>query len=223
MPAPRMRVAVFGDSAAGRALAEAMARAGHSVEPLRELECARDYDALVLAVGETRLPAAVAQLAPHVADNQICIHTCLSKGVQVMDELEIAGAVVIAAAPVSSTRWAVTALDELGETIAALIVSEIGAVAVAKTDAERGPLAARVEYARMLSRLADAAAADVQRHMDSETQVEQMAPDLDAAVAGLGHIEDPGLRRAYLEAARRVGEVDEVDELEMWAMQEESR
>ena len=34
---------------------------------------------------------------------------------------------------------------------------------------------------------------------------------------------DPGLRRSYVEVARRLGEVDGREELEMWALQEESR
>ncbi len=217
-----MRVGLFGNSPAGHELAAGMQAAGHTVVPVVVLADAASCEALILAVDEARLPGAVELLAPTVRPGQIVIHTCLSLGVQVLDDLETRGAVVIAASPVSVQRWAVTTLDELGETIAGLILGEMGATGVAKTDAERGVLAARLAYAQMLTSLAESARHDVRLLMDEETDVGADA-DVHAVIAGYAHVDEPGLRRAYVEAARRYGEVEEREDMEMWALQEETR
>ena len=47
--------------------------------------------------------------------------------------------------------------------------------------------------------------------------------DTEEIIAAYRGATDPGLRRSYVEVARRLGEVDGREELEMWALQEESR
>ena len=58
MRPPRMRVALFGRSLAGISLANAMERAGHTVEMLDDPAELGSFQALILAVGEARLDAA---------------------------------------------------------------------------------------------------------------------------------------------------------------------
>ncbi|KXB52315.1 hypothetical protein HMPREF2976_01945 [Corynebacterium sp. HMSC077D10] len=222
MPAPRMRIGIFGDSAAGQELAAGLAAAGHALVRIDALTDCAEVDALILAIHATQLPRAVEAVETYIANGQIVIHTALAAGVQVLDPLETRGAVVVAAAPVSVNRWAVTTLDELGETIAGLLLGEMGATAIAKTDAERATLASRVAYAKMLARLTADARREVELLMDEETQP---GADIDPAevIDGYRYIHEPGLRRSYLEVARRFGEVEEAEDIEMWALQEENR
>ncbi|MGP5496783.1 6PGD fold domain-containing protein [Corynebacterium flavescens] len=218
MQAPRMRVAHLGDSSAGRELVEGMMGAGHDVVKLEDPGDLREFQALVVGVGDARLETTVEMLESFVFDGLIVIHTCLSRGVQVLDPLEAHGVVAVAAAPFAQKGWAISALDELGETIASLIVGEMGATTVDYRDTERPGLAARVYYARMLRRLA--------RHADLfEDEPPQLLGNVDSEeiIAAFYAIEEPGLRRSYLESARRLGEVELREELELWALQEENK
>ena len=118
------------------------------------------FEALIIAVGDARLEATVELLEPHVHHGLIVFHTCLSRGVQVLDPLETRGCVVAALAPFALMRWAVTTLDELGETVVELNITEFRGEAVALSDAERPSFAARAYYAEMLRRLHISAAVD---------------------------------------------------------------
>ena len=117
MRPPRMRVALFGRSLAGFTLANAMERAGHEVQMLSDPAELSSFETLIIAVGDARLEATGELLEPHVHRGLIVFHTCLSRGVQVLDPLETHGCVVAALAPFTLKRWAVTTLDELGETV----------------------------------------------------------------------------------------------------------
>ena len=80
MRPPRMRVALFGRSLAGISLANAMESAGHTVEMLHDPAELSSFQALILAVGEARLDAAVEIVEDHVHKGLIAMHTCLSRG-----------------------------------------------------------------------------------------------------------------------------------------------
>lgn len=219
-----MRVALFGRSSAGINLAGEMARAGHEIVEISNPAELSSFEALIIAVGDARLDAAVELLEPHVHRGLIAVHTCLSRGVQVLDPLETRGCVVAALAPIVSGRWAATTLDELGETIVELIAGEFHADVLALSDAERAPFAARVYYADMLHRLQVPAAREAEFFAPTE-EWPPVGSDFDSqeAIAAYRGATDPGLRRSYVEVARRLGEVDGREELEMWALQEESR
>ena len=219
-----MRVALFGRSLAGFTLANAMERAGHEVQMLSDPAELASFEALIIAVGDARLEATVELLEPHVHHGLIVFHTCLSRGVQVLDPLETRGCVVAALAPFALMRWAVTTLDELGETVAELNITEFRGEAVALSDAERPSFAARAYYAEMLRRLHISAAVDA-RFFPSAEEKPMVGEDMDTEeiIAAYRGATDPGLRRSYVEVARRLGEVDGREELEMWALQEESR
>ena len=182
------------------------------------------FEALIIAVGDARLEATVELLEPHVHHGLIVFHTCLSRGVQVLDPLETRGCVVAALAPFALMRWAVTTLDELGETVVELNITEFRGEAVALSDAERPSFAARAYYAEMLRRLHISAAVDA-RFLPSAEEKPMVGEDMDTEeiIAAYRGATDPGLRRSYVEVARRLGEVDGREELEMWALQEESR
>ena len=224
MRPPRMRVALFGRSSAGINLAGEMARAGHEIVEISNPAELSSFEALIIAVGDARLDAAVELLEPHVHRGLIAVHTCLSRGVQVLDPLETRGCVVAALAPIVSGRWAATTLDELGETIVELIAGEFHADVLALSDAERAPFAARVYYADMLHRLQVPAAREAEFFAPTE-EWPPVGSDFDSqeVIAAYRGATDPGLRRSYVEVARRLGEVDGREELEMWALQEESR
>ena len=224
MRPPRMRVALFGRSLAGFTLANAMESAGHEVQMLSDPAELASFEALIIAVGDTRLGATVELLEPHVHHGLIVFHTCLSRGVQVLDPLETRGCVVAALAPFALMRWAVTTLDELGETVVELNITEFRGEAVALSDAERPSFAARAYYAEMLRRLHISAAVDA-RFFPSAEEKPMVGEDMDTEeiIAAYRGATDPGLRRSYVEVARRLGEVDGREELEMWALQEESR
>lgn len=224
MRPPRMRVALFGRSLAGFTLANAMERAGHEVQMLSDPAELASFEALIIAVGDARLEATVELLEPHVHHGLIVFHTCLSRGVQVLDPLETRGCVVAALSPFAHMRWAVTTLDELGETVVELNITEFRGEAVALSDAERPSFAARAYYAEMLRRLHISAAVDA-RFFPSAEEKPMVGEDMDTEeiIAAYRGATDPGLRRSYVEVARRLGEVDGREELEMWALQEESR
>ena len=224
MRPPRMRVALFGRSLAGFTLANAMERSGHEVQMLSDPAELASFEALIIAVGDARLEATVELLEPHVHHGLIVFHTCLSRGVQVLDPLETRGCVVAALAPFAHMRWAVTTLDELGETVVELNITEFRGEAVALSDAERPSFAARAYYADMLCRLHISAAVDA-RFFPSAEEKPMVGEDMDTEeiIAAYRGATDPGLRRSYVEVARRLGEVDGRVELEMWALQEESR
>ncbi|QNE90166.1 hypothetical protein H0194_04055 [Corynebacterium incognita] len=250
MTAPRMRVGVVGNEPVGHLMADGLSATGHTVVPLRSLADAAGVELVILAVSTPQLPRVVEQLAPHIRRSQIVWHTVLGKGAQALDDVETRGAVVIAGAPVTGMntglvpgmsvseepvpeRWVVTALDELGETIAGLVVGELGGMVTVRTDAERPVLAAYVNYAWMSARVAAHAHAAM-----AELGLLEDAPALDTGlvepsasdiIAGHAVLEDPGMRRAYLDVTRRYAEVTAetgepgAEELEMWALQEETR
>ncbi len=152
----------------------------------------------------------------------------------------------VVAKPLAGQKWAMSTLDELGETIGSLLLAECGAVAVEMTDAKRPLLAAKVWLAGM-SEVAAAAAreeavrmlrgdAPLQGHtsLQNHDSVRDHASVQDHArvfpeptthdiMYGLAAVSEPAMRRAYVEAARRYAEIVGDVELEMWALQEETR
>lgn len=218
-----MRVGLFGNSHDGFTLAQKMDSAGHEVGVIQDIATAGDYEALIVGVDITQLPRAVEALSQYTRKGQIVIHTCLGTGVQVLDDIETTGAVVVSMAPVHEDRWAVTTADELGETIASLILGEAGIIGVAKTDPERRVLASRVLQARMLHTLADNADLEVCQLMGEDTVATTGKVEVEALLDALPAIEEPGMRRSFIETARRFGEVTHRTDIELWALQEDNR
>ncbi|APT93278.1 hypothetical protein CPHO_10685 [Corynebacterium phocae] len=217
-----MRVALLGKSREGTALAAGMAAAGHTVVENPGVDSLSGYDAFILAVDEGGISRVTQALEPDLRRAHIVIHTCLSTGVQVLDNLETLGVVVAAISPVSGNRWVVSAADELGLTIAQLILGEMGAQGCEIPDAERGLLAAQVAYAKMTRSIALAAQEAVRGLLDEDNDGDPLIGGR-GVMAAFPHIGDPSLRRAYLAAASRYAEIHGDPSLEMWALLEENR
>ena len=109
MRAPRMRVGVYGDSRMS-SLPDLLSQVGHDVSYMDydpTPPAFEELDMVVLEVRDPLLEPAIERLAERARRGQIFIHTSLQHGVQVMDPLEVTGAVVIAMGELSPTRWAV--------------------------------------------------------------------------------------------------------------------
>ena len=219
MPAPRMRVAVWGDSRAGINFARRLEMAGHTIEHLEDPAQLDRFDALILAATARELEGAVGDVEKHVRPKQIVIHTSLLAGVEALDELETRGCLTIAAAPLGDS-YAVGTLDEVADTVIGLLLSEIHQTAETVPEARRAERAARLYYAEMLGELSAWAALKagiIEDFMGSDFDLD--AGDIiDAYPAAV----ELGMARNYRDVARMVGEKKNMEELELWAVRKEA-
>ena len=228
MPAPRMVVGWFGRENRFRALLEAQ---GHDIVDLASTAEAGDYEAIVISTPQAQVEGIVEALEPHTRRGQIVIHTSIGLGVQVLDPVEVHGALAMAIAHVGADRWVVTTSDELAQGIAEVLLFESGQISLPKTDAERVIIAPKIAYTHMVRQISRAAHRDVRELLDEQAvprdqdQGEFLAPRLETSdiYSAFQSITDPGFRKAFVEAARRVGELENNMELEMWGLQEELR
>lgn len=189
-----MRIGVIGDSAPGKLFAERLAQAGH------KFGTAADAEALILVVEEDRLPVAIDEAAGFVSSGTIVMHTCLTRGAQALDALETRGAIVAAVCPVDDEAWAVDALDELGETVATLLVFEAHGKYMLLDDADRPGFVARLYKREMLREI-------LAREGGGNDYVPLSTQQIMAGYNG-----EP----AYLSYARRLAELRGDIELEFW-------
>ncbi len=214
-----MRVAVWGNSRAGRNFAQRLEWAGHTVEQIEDPAQLERFDTLILAVTAGELEGAVGNVAKHVRPRQIVIHTSLLAGVEALDELEVRGCVTIAAAPLADS-YAVGTLDEVADTVIRLLLSEIHQTAEAVPEARRAERAARLYYAEMLGALSVWAAIKagiIENYMGG-------AFDLDAGdiIDAYPAAVELGMARNYRDVARMVGGQEKIEELELWAVRKEA-
>lgn len=134
MGAPRLRVWASESST----LASELARVGHTVTVDAPVGEAPNNDLLLIDATAPLIDA----LEPHVRHGQMVLHTSLRDGVQVLDPLEVRGAVVMAAHHIFDDFWVTSAADELGEATVSLLIGEIGGMAVPIADADRPVLMA---------------------------------------------------------------------------------
>ena len=214
-----MRVAVWGNSRAGLNFARRLEWAGHTIESLEDPSELDRFDALIIAATARELEAAVGDVAKHVRHRQIIIHTSLLVGVVALDELEIRGCVTIAAAPLADS-YAVSAPDEVAETVIGLLLSEISQSAETVPEEQRAERAARLYYAEMLGALSVWAAIKagiIENYMGG-------AFDLDAGdiIDAYPAAVELGMARNYRDVARMVGGQEKIEELELWAVRKEA-
>ena len=233
MQAPRLRTGVLGEDPEGHRLARGLAEVGHSVEVLEDPASAADYELVIVSTPAEELPDMVEQLSARARKGQIYLHTCLPLGAQVFDPLEPSGAVVIAAHPLTSRLWAVGAVDELGETIVELLIGELGGTAPLIPDSQRARLAAGVTYASFVETVRQDAVTLLSEALGNVERAREIAGEPGRQrrlpnVSGPGGIvdqqktiEDPGVARIFRELARRTAELTRVDDVELWAIQEE--
>lgn len=214
-----MRVAVWGNSRAGRNFAQRLEWAGHTVEQIEDPAQLDRFDALIIAATARELEVAVGDVAKHVRPRQIVIHTSLLAGVEALDDLETRGCVTIAAAPLADS-YAVSAPDEVAETVIGLLLSEISQSAETVPEEQRAERAARLYYAEMLGALSVWAAIKagiIENYMGG-------AFDLDAGdiIDAYPAAVELGMARNYRDVARMVGGQEKIEELELWAVRKEA-
>ncbi|WP_297851575.1 hypothetical protein [uncultured Corynebacterium sp.] len=134
MGAPRLRVWASESST----LASELARVGHMVTVDAPVAEAANNDLVLIDATVPLIDA----LEPHIRHGQMVLHTSLRDGVQVLDPLEVRGAVVMAAHHIFDDFWVTSAADELGEATVNLLIGEIGGMAVPIADADRPVLMA---------------------------------------------------------------------------------
>lgn len=232
MRAPRMRVGVYGDSQTS-SLPDLLSKVGHDVSYMDydpSPPAFEDLDLVLLEVRDTLLESAIERLAERARRGQIFIHTSLQHGVLIMDPLEVTGAVVIALGELSPTRWAVTTLDELGDTIAELLLGELGASGVRCLDEDRVRLAAAITYVEAVNslhwdavRMLGELVGDTQEAEDIAASRDRLPrlPDAASLRAQWQAIDNPGQARAFRQVVRRVAETHRNQDIELWAIQEE--
>ncbi|WKD58156.1 Rossmann-like domain protein [Corynebacterium capitovis DSM 44611] len=218
---PRLRVGFIGCSH----FADALARAGHHARELRDPAEAREVDVVVLDGDEAEwVRGIVEKLVPHLAARQMLVHTCLEEGVQLLDDAELAGAIVMAAHSLDGALWATDAADEVGQAVVDLLVAEAGGTSVSLDREQRLAAAA----GKRLEALASVASIDA-AELASRAGVQSWEPvlparrspaDLERLWAAIG---DPGAARLFAQLERRGAELRGDAEIELWAIAKENQ
>jgi len=146
-------------------VAEGLARTHHTLVSRPE-----DATLIVLSTRGDGLFDAISSLESLIRPGQVVVHTDPRMGAQVLDPLEVRGALCVALGALGD-MWCVSAVDELGTTIGTLLASEMGGVSIVVDDADR-PLIGRVAAA--LDTAADAYA-DARRILLDVTGQEDVA------------------------------------------------
>lgn len=230
MRGPRLKVGVLADEHDEIDLGLMLAGVGHDVSWIHHAAEARDFQLVVLSVIEEDLPDLVAELAAEARRGQIYLHTSLGHGVQVFDPLEPTGALVTAAHPLTEKLWAVAAVDELGETVVELLVGELGAEALHVPETQRSRLAAGMSYLGFLETIRTDAFSLLSEALGNEEKTLGITGELgqgrilhgvESVERELAAIADPGRARSYRDLMRRTAELSGLQDIELWAIQEE--
>ena len=118
-------------------VAEALARTHHLLVSSPE-----EATLIVCSLRGDELLDAISSLEPLVHPGQVVVHTDPRMGAQVLDPLEVRGAMCVALGALGD-MWCVSAVDELGATIGTVLAAEMGGMSVVIDDADR-PLIGRV-------------------------------------------------------------------------------
>ena len=162
MASPAQRVCHIGSDPH---VAEGLARTHHTLVSRPE-----DASLIVLSTRGDGLFDAISSLESLIRPGQVVVHTDPRMGAQVLDPLEVRGALCVALGALGD-MWCVSAVDELGTTIGTLLAPEMGGVSIVVDDADR-PLIGRVAAA--LDTAADAYA-DARRILLDVTGQEDVA------------------------------------------------
>ena len=162
MVSPAQRVCHIGSDPH---VAEGLARTHHTLVSRPE-----HATLIVISTRGDGLFDAISSLESLIRPGQVVVHTDPRMGAQVLDPLEVRGALCVALGALGD-MWCVSAVDELGTTIGTLLASEMGGVSIVVDDADR-PLIGRVAAA--LDTAADAYA-DARRILLDVTGQEDVA------------------------------------------------
>ena len=229
MTQPRLTIGVLGD----KETVELFERGGHTVRPINGDGDHLDVDMIVLDVPGVPLEVMVDRWLGEVRRGQLVLHTSLEYGVQVLDPLEVQGAIVMAAHRVWKDFWVASAADEIGESVLSLLIPEMGGNLTMIEDSQRPAIMAGkrmlklVDVARQdaFSLLAQALPA-VELEVDEYWTLPGEGQNLQVNVPQLEQmyqtIEDPGVGRLFVELVRREASRSSAAAVELWAMEKNS-
>lgn len=230
MRGPRLRVGVLADEHDEIDLGRQLAAVGHEVSWLHHVDEVHDRELILLSVRDEDLPDLVEELSPGARRGQIYLHTSIGYGAQVLDPLEPTGALVVAAHPLNEKLWAVGAVDELGETVVELLVGELGGQALTIAETQRNRLAAAMSYVGFVETVRTDAFTLLAEALGNEDRALAITGQLrqghqptgvESVLRELAAIQDPGRARSYRELTRRAAELSGMQDIELWAIQEE--
>lgn len=203
-------------------------RAGHAVIPI---DAARDPGAIqhvdLVLLGGQGCEGGVDKLAPYARPRQMFLHTALGEGVQLLDAVETAQAIVMCAHNLFGDVWVTSAADEVGETVVGLLVAEMGGTNLPVADTDR-PVIEAAQRLRSLEAEVRCDAYELVRSVVPDVEVVRAqylaAPAESLPPAGAGQlnrladaIEDRAVRRVFIDLARRQAERAGDTEAELWA------
>lgn len=229
MTQPRLTIGVLGD----KETVELFERGGHTVRQINGDGDHLDVDMIVLDVPGVPLEVMVDRWLGEVRRGQLVLHTSLEYGVQVLDPLEVQGAIVMAAHRVWKDFWVASAADEIGESVLSLLIPEMGGNLTMIEDSQRPAIMAGkrmlklVDVARQdaFSLLAQALPA-VELEVDEYWTLPGEGQNLQVNVPQLEQmyqtIEDPGVGRLFVELVRREASRSSATAVELWAMEKNS-
>lgn len=141
---PLLRIGVFGaGEPAEGTLGRGLRFAGHSVTTCTDPAEAGRMDLVIVDSDDAAwVRATAAALEPHARRGQMFLHTCLSEGTQLFDDIELHGSITLAAHEIHPMCWVTSATDEVGEATVAMLVAEARGMNMPITDALRPRLGA---------------------------------------------------------------------------------
>ncbi|WKD58698.1 hypothetical protein [Corynebacterium caspium] len=113
----------------------------------------KHHDLLFLAAVDAELPNMVAKLNGQLHPGQIVAHGSLTESLQILDDLEVTGAIAMVLAPVTSELWAVETYDETGAAVADMLVTEMQGRSTQMGLEHRLELSARISALKVLEAL----------------------------------------------------------------------
>lgn len=218
--------AVFGHTR----FAQQLERAGHAVhqiDPLEDPGAIQHVDLVLLDGGGDGVAWAASKLAAHARPRQMFLHTALAHGPQLLDDVETSQAIVMCAHNLFGDVWVTAAADELGETVVGLLVNEVGGTNVPIGDGQRAGMVASQRmralertlrndaYLQLTATLPAAELMQAEFMAAEAPEPEELEPaELERIFAA---IEDPGVRRLFVDVERRRAEQMQSTDAELWA------
>ncbi|MFP7366224.1 hypothetical protein SFC07_10720 [Corynebacterium callunae] len=233
MRAPRLNIGTIADGQDRVRMGELLATAGHHVAPVSEFSEISNFELVIISVSDDHLEGVVEKLSLFARSGQMFLHTSLAHSIQIMDPLETAGGIVMAAYPLGEDRWVASALDELGETIVGLLVGELGGSIIDVPEPKRMQLAAALTYVGFINTVRNDAINYLSEFLDDYDTADdlvtstfgglQRLPDLNTLSRQYDSIDNLGRRRLFRDLARRQAEISRAQDIELWAIQKEDQ
>lgn len=225
MTQPRLTVGVLGD----QETVELFELAGHTARQINGDGGHLDVDMIVLDVPGVPLEVMVDRWLSEVRRGQLVMHTSLEYGVQVLDPLEVQGAIVMAAHRVWKDFWVASAADEVGESVLSLLIPEMGGNLTMIEDAQRPVIMAgkrmldlvdeaRLDAFELLTQAVPAIGLELDEYWTLPGEGQNLQVDVPHLEQMYHTIEDPSIGRLFVELERRQAARRGSSSVELWAM-----